>query len=139
MAIGAGPAGGDDPNHPPWGRVRGPRVLSNGSLVAGDVSTSEVMVFDSAGQFTHRFGGRGDGPGELEDFSTVLTCEGDTIIAAGLYAYNTSPPMPLPSTLAKVDGRTQTPLSVLFESGDSARSWSPTIGIGPRSRRGRRD
>ena len=122
LAIGAGPAGGDDPNHPPWGRVRGLNVLSNRSLVAGDVTISEVMVFDSAGQFTHRFGGQGDGPGELEDFSTVLTCEGDTIIAAGLYAYNYfAADGRFLRRLAKVDGRTQTPLSVFLESGDCRR------------------
>ena len=122
LAIGAGPAGGDDPNHPPWGRVRGPRVLSNGSLVAGDVSTSEVMVFDSAGQFTHRFGGQGDGPGELEDFSTVLTCDGDTIIAADVYAYNYfAADGRFLRRLATVDGRTQIPLSVFLMSGDCRR------------------
>ena len=58
LAIGAGPTGGDDPNHPPWGFIREVSVLSNGSMVVGDITLSEVMVFDSLGQLTHRFGGR---------------------------------------------------------------------------------
>ena len=122
LAIGAGPAGGDDPNHPPWGRVRGLNVLSNGSLAVGDITTSEVTVFDSAGQYTHRFGGQGDGPGELNDFSTVYACEGDTIIAAEAYAYNyfTADGRFL-RRLATVDRRTQTPLSVFLRSGDCRR------------------
>ena len=81
LAIGAGPAGSDDPNHPSFGRIRKVSVLSSGSLVVGDISTSEVMVFDSLGRLTHKFGGRGEGPGELEDFGGADTCGGDTIIA----------------------------------------------------------
>ena len=122
LAIGAGPAGGDDPNHPPWGRVRGLNVLSNGSLAVGDITTSEVTVFDSAGQYTHRFGGQGDGPGELNDFSTVYACEGDTIIAADAYAYNYfDSDGRFIRRLATVDGRTQTPLGVFLRSGDCRR------------------
>ena len=122
LAIGAGPAGGDDPNHPPWGRVRGVNVLSNGSLVAGDASTSEVIVFDSTGQFLHRFGGQGEGPGELEDFSTVFACEGDTIIAADAYAYNYfAAEGRFLRRLATVDGRTGIPLGVFLRSGDCQR------------------
>ena len=78
LAIGAGPAGSDDPNHPSFGRIRKVSVLSSGSLVVGDISTSEVMVFDSLGRLTHKFGGRGEGPGELEDFGGADTCGGDT-------------------------------------------------------------
>ncbi|MDE2677265.1 MAG: 6-bladed beta-propeller [Gemmatimonadota bacterium] len=122
LAIGAGPEGGDDPDNPPWGRVRGLNVLSNGSLVVGDASTSEVMVFDSTGQFTHRFGGQGEGPGELEDFSTVFACDGDTIIAADVYAYNYfDSEGRFLRRLATVDGRTQMPLSVFLRSGDCRR------------------
>ncbi len=122
LAIGAGPAGGDDPNHPPWGRVRGVNVLSNGSLVAGDASTSEVMVFDSTGRFMHRFGGEGEGPGELEDFATVFACEGDTIIAADAYAYNYfAADGRFLRRLPTVDGRTGIPLGVFLRSGDCRR------------------
>lgn len=137
LAIGAGPAGGDDPNHPPWGRVRGVNVLSNGSLVAGDASTSEVIVFDSTGQFMHRFGGQGEGPGELEDFSTVFACEGDTIIAADAYAYNYfAADGRFLRRLATVDGRTGIPLGVFLRSGDCRRflvtDWyRPTEPEGP--------
>ena len=81
LAIGEGPSGGNDPNNPPWGRIRNVSVLSNGSLVVGDITTSEVMVFDTLGRLTHKFGGEGEGPGELDDFGGAYTCGGDTIIA----------------------------------------------------------
>ena len=122
LAIGAGPAGGDDPNHPPWGFIREVHILSNGSLVVGDITTSEVTVFDSAGQFALRFGGQGDGPGELADFSRVYTCEGDTIIAADVYTYNYfDSEGRFTRRLATVDGRTRTPLGVFLRSGDCRR------------------
>lgn len=122
LAIGAGPTGSDDPNHPPWGRIRGLNVLSNGSLVVGDLTTSEVMVFDSVGRLTRRFGGRGEGPGELEDFSTVYACDGDTVIAAAAYAYNYfAADGRFLRRLATVDGRTRIPLSVFLRSGDCRR------------------
>ena len=122
LAIGAGADGGDDPNHPPWGRVRDVHVLSNGSLAVGDISTSEVMVFDSLGRFTHRFGGQGEGPGELEDFSSVFTCEGDTIIAAESYVYNYfDSDGRFARRLATVDPQTLTPVIVFLRSGDCRR------------------
>ena len=122
LAIGAGATGGEDPNHPPWGRIRRVHVLSNGSLVVGDITTSEVTIFDSVGQFTHRFGGQGEGPGELRDFSSVYTCEGDTIIAADQAAYNLfDSEGRFIRRLAMVDGRTRMPLSVFLRSGDCRR------------------
>lgn len=122
LAIGAGPAGSDDPNHPPWGRVRGVNVLSNGSLVAGDASTSEVMVFDSTGHLMHLFGGQGEAPGELEDFATVSTCEGDTIVAEEFRAHNYfDSEGRFIRRLATVDGRTRVPLGVFLTSGDCRR------------------
>lgn len=122
LAIGAGATGGEDPNHPPWGRIRRVHVLSNGGLVVGDITTSEVTIFDSEGQFTHRFGGQGEGPGELRDFSSVYTCEGDTIIAADQAAYNLfDSEGRFIRRLAMVDGRTRMPLSVFLRSGDCRR------------------
>ncbi len=122
LAIGAGPTGGDDPNHPPFGFIRDVSVLSNGDLVVGDIATSEVMVFDTLGQLTHRFGGQGEGPGELADFGAVRTCGGDTIIAADPYAFNFfDSEGRFIRRLATVDGRTRTPLNVLVISADCRR------------------
>ena len=122
LAIGAGATGGDDPDNPPFGRIRELSVLSNGSLVVGDISTSEVMVFDTLGRLTHRFGGKGDGPGELEDFGAVHLCAGDTIIAADAYAYNFfDSEGRFIRRMATVDGETGTPVNVYLTSGDCQR------------------
>ena len=122
LAIGAGVTGGDDPNHPPWGFIREVRVLSNGSLVVGDIRTSEVMLFDTLGKLTHKFGGKGEGPGELEDFGAAYTCAGDTIIAADPYAYNFfDSEGRFIRPLATVDGETGIPLNIFLRSGDCRR------------------
>ena len=122
LAIGAGVTGGDDPNHPPWGFIRDVRVLSNGSLVVGDIRTSEVMVFDTLGQLTHKFGRKGDGPGELADFGAAYICPGDTIIAADPYAYNFfDSEGRFIRPLATVDGETGIPLNIFLRSGDCRR------------------
>ena len=122
LAIGAGPMGGDDPNHPAFGFIRDVSVLSSGSLVVGDITTSEVMVFDSLGLRTHNFGGKGDGPGELEDFGAVHLCTGDTIIAADPYAYNFFDSKGrFIRRLATVDGETGIPLNVFLRSADCQR------------------
>ena len=122
LAIGAGPTGGDDPNHPPFGFIREVSVLSNGSLVVGDISVSEVMVFDTVGRLTHRFGGKGDGPGELADFGGAFTCGGDMIVAADPYTYNFfDSEGRFIRRLATIDGQTQTPLNVFLRSADCQR------------------
>ena len=122
LAIGAGVTGGDDPDNPPFGRIREVSVLSNGSLVVGDISTSEVMVFDTLGRLTHRFGGKGDGPGELRDFGAASTCGEDTIITSDAYAFNFfDSEGRFIRRLATVDGETGIPLNVYLTSGDCQR------------------
>ena len=97
-------------------------VLSNGSLVVGDISVSEVMVFDTLGRLTHRFGGKGDGPGELADFGGAFTCGGDMIVAADPYTYNFfDSEGRFIRRLATIDGQTQTPLNVFLRSADCQR------------------
>lgn len=122
VAIGAGVTGDDDPDNPPFGRIRGVSVLSDGSLVVGDISTSEVMVFDALGRLTHRFGGEGDGPGELRDFAMASTCGDDTIIASDVHAFNFfDSEGRFIRRLATADGRTGTPLNVYLVSADCQR------------------
>ncbi len=122
LAIGAGVTGDDDPDNPPFGRIRGVGVLSDGSLVVGDISTSEVMVFDSLGRLARRFGGQGDGPGELEDFGAAHVCQGDTIIAADPYANNFfDSEGRFVRRLATVDGGTGLPVNVFLRSADCSR------------------
>lgn len=52
----------------PWyefNRIGGVRQLSDGRVVVVDGGSREVRFFDSRGQFLHRFGGKGRGPGEF--------------------------------------------------------------------------
>lgn len=122
LAIGAGVTGGDDPDNPPFGRIRQVSVLSNGSLVVGDISTSEVMIFDTLGRLTHRFGGKGDGPGELRDFGAASTCGEDTVITSDAYAFNFfDSEGRFIRRLATVDGETGIPPNVYLTSGDCQR------------------
>ena len=66
-------------------RVQGPRFLSDGRIVVANAGSSEVMVFDSTGTIVTRFGGRGQGPGELEDIVAVHVCGGDSIAVVDLF------------------------------------------------------
>ena len=69
----------DDRDEVPLYRVQGARFLSDGRIVVANAGSSEVMVFDTAGTLVTRFGGRGEGPGELRDIVGVHVCSGDSI------------------------------------------------------------
>ena len=60
-------------------RVQGARFLSDGRIVVANAGTSEVMIFDTAGTLVTRFGGQGEGPGELRNIAGVHRCGGDSI------------------------------------------------------------
>ena len=60
-------------------RVQGARFLSDGRIVVADAGSREVMVFDTAGTLVTRFGGRGQGPGELQSIVAVHVCGEDSI------------------------------------------------------------
>lgn len=63
----------------PLYRVRGARFLPDGGIVVANAGTSEVMVFDTAGTLVRRFGGQGEGPGELGTIVGVRVCGEDSI------------------------------------------------------------
>ena len=50
----------------PLEMVQGLRVLRDGRIVVADGGSSLVMVFDTMGTLISRFGGRGEGPGEIQ-------------------------------------------------------------------------
>jgi hypothetical protein len=54
--------------------------LSDGRLLA-DIGTA-IDQFDASGRFVRRIGRQGNGPGEFQRISTVLTLPGDTLFAA---------------------------------------------------------
>ena len=60
-------------------RVQGARFLWDGRIVVTDAGSREVMVFDTAGTLVTRFGGRGQGPGELQSIVAVHVCGEDSI------------------------------------------------------------
>lgn len=63
----------------PLYRVQGARFLPDGGIVVANAGTSEVMVFDATGTPVSRFGGQGEGPGELGSIVGVRVCGGDSI------------------------------------------------------------
>ena len=79
VVIGAPSSPSDGGDEIPLYRVQGARFLSDGRIVVANGGTSEVMVFDTAGTLVRRFGGRGEGPGELESIAGVHLCGGDSI------------------------------------------------------------
>ena len=79
VVIGASSSPMDDRDEVPLYRVQGARFLSDGRIVVANAGSSEVMVFDTAGTLVTRFGGRGEGPGELQSIVAVHVCGGDSI------------------------------------------------------------
>jgi len=62
-------------------RVRSVIRLADGTFVVGDASSGELRFFDNDGQFLFAAGGRGSGPGEFAEFSSLRMCRnGDRII-----------------------------------------------------------
>ena len=79
VVIGSSSSPMDDRDEVPLYRVQGARFLSDGRIVVANAGSSEVMVFDTAGTLVTRFGGRGEGPGELQSIVAVHVCGGDSI------------------------------------------------------------
>lgn len=88
LSIGAGATGGDDPDNPAFGAIRGVQVLSDGRIAVADRTVDQVLVFDASGHFAHRFGGGGEGPGEVDDLVGLAQCAGDTLVAMGSFRRN---------------------------------------------------
>ena len=57
-------------------------------IAVADATIAQVLVFDSSGRLTHRFGGEGEGPGELENLGMLGKCAGDTLVTGDPYRYN---------------------------------------------------
>lgn len=55
--------------------------LSDGRIVVANGGTSELRVFDAAGNHLATWGGRGEGPGEFRELGRVERWRGDSIIA----------------------------------------------------------
>lgn len=63
-----------------FGSIRSMAVLPSGRLAVADEHSAVVSVFDPDGQLVHRFGGRGEGPGEVGGIWDLYGCADDTVI-----------------------------------------------------------
>lgn len=79
VVIGASSSPTEDGDEIPLYGVEGARLLPDGGIVVANAGTSEVMVFDTAGTLVRRFGGEGEGPGELRSIVGIHVCGGDSI------------------------------------------------------------
>lgn len=64
------------------GRLASALLLSDGRVVVADAQSLEIRIHAPDGAFIHRFGGRGEGPGEFERSVAVHRYEGDTLVVA---------------------------------------------------------
>lgn len=63
-----------------FGSIRAMVVLPSGRFAVADEHSAVVSVFDPDGEFVHRFGGRGEGPGEVGGIWDLYGCAGDTVV-----------------------------------------------------------
>lgn len=63
-----------------FGSIRSMVVLPSGRLAVADEHSAVVSVFDPDGQLVHRFGGHGEGPGEVGGIWNLYGCAGDTVV-----------------------------------------------------------
>ncbi len=80
VTIGVDDAVGGDETDILFGSIRSMAVLPSGRLAVADELSAVVSVFDPDGLLVHRFGGRGEGPGELGGIWDLYSCAGDTVI-----------------------------------------------------------
>ena len=73
----------DGPESHEFGWIGAVRRVPSGHIAVAEVQASEIRVFDSSGRFVHRFGGRGDGPGEFRGLENLFIVGED---GAFLYA-----------------------------------------------------
>lgn len=65
VTLTVGRAEGEGPDV--FGRVGGVAMDGEGNLLVADAQADEIRVFDGDGELLYRFGGSGEGPGELSD------------------------------------------------------------------------
>ena len=67
-------------------QVTGPVSLTDGRLVFANGATSEVRLYDRAGNLVRRSGRKGSGPGEYQTFGGLWVGPGDSVLVADLLA-----------------------------------------------------
>lgn len=79
VAIGTADPMGDETDIL-FGSIRAMVVLPSGRFAVADEHSAVVSVFDPYGQLVHRFGGHGEGPGEVGGIWDLYGCAGDTVV-----------------------------------------------------------
>lgn len=62
-------------------RVAGARFMESGQLVVANSGSQEIVIADSTGRLSHRFGGKGEGPGQFSSITSVHIGADGTIVA----------------------------------------------------------
>jgi hypothetical protein len=70
--------GGPGPENE-FGRIVGVTRLSDGRILVADESAVQVEFYDASGRHLRSVGGRGQGPGEFEQFHAIARLPGDSI------------------------------------------------------------
>lgn len=60
-------------------RVADAALLSDGRILIANSGTSELRIFDRAGQYVRSLGGEGEGPGEFRRITVMDVAPGDSI------------------------------------------------------------
>jgi hypothetical protein len=76
----------DGPLEYEFGRVDAIDVDADGRLYVLDRASQDVRVFDSSGDFLHRIGKPGEGPGELSANATPVLVTGESVLVPDLGA-----------------------------------------------------
>ncbi len=61
------------------GRIAGVTRLSDGRVIVADQSALQLKFYDASGRHLTSVGGKGQGPGEFRDFTTITKLAGDSI------------------------------------------------------------
>ncbi|MEO5798084.1 MAG: hypothetical protein ABIZ70_01380 [Gemmatimonadales bacterium] len=64
-----------------FSRIAGAVRLADHRIVIGDGASTQLRLYDSAGNFLRAFGRRGDGPGEFSGLSQLYSLAKDSILA----------------------------------------------------------
>ena len=76
-----GLAGAETAGAPPLSGVVGAQTVGD-LIVFGNRGSAEIMLLDTTGTLLHRFGGRGEGPGELRRITAIYACDDRRIAVA---------------------------------------------------------
>jgi hypothetical protein len=66
-------------------RVVGIASLGDGRLVVADGGSQELRIYTASGDFSHHFGGRGNGPGEFTSITGIRVRAGSILVTEGRF------------------------------------------------------